>query len=160
MSWKPAALFALLLFTAARPAWADFRGRVIAVHDGDTITVLADRTPRRVRLAEIDAPEQHQAFGTRAKQALSALAYGRQAVVIERGQDRYGRTLGTVFVDGRNLNLAMAESGFAWAYRRYTQEPALLQREQRARASRAGLWADPSPVAPWLFRRTQPKVVP
>lgn len=148
-------LCTLILCALSGPAWADFRGRVIAVHDGDTITVLVERTPMRVRLADIDAPEHHQAFGARAKQALSAYAYGRQAVVIDRGQDRYGRTLGTVFVDGRNLNLAMIDAGFAWAYRRYTQEPALLEREQRARANRVGLWADQAPVAPWMFRKPQ-----
>jgi len=150
-----AAAVAVLLFAVSFPVWADFRGRVIAVHDGDTITVLIDHTPRRVRLVEIDAPEHHQASGSRAKQALSELAYGREAVVIEQGTDRYGRTLGTVFVDGRNVNAAMVENGFAWVYRRYSRNPALIEQERRARGRRAGLWADPAPGAPWDFRKSE-----
>lgn len=154
------AAFVALLLALAGPAWADFRGRVIAVHDGDSLTVLVERTQYRVRLAEIDAPEHHQAFGTRAKQALSELAYGREVLVVERGQDRYGRTLGTVFTDRRNLNAAMVAAGYAWVYRRYSQDPVLLQQELQAKTRKAGLWADPAPIAPWLFRKANAKGSP
>jgi endonuclease YncB( thermonuclease family) len=40
-------------------------GRVVRVHDGDTLTVLVDDTQIRVRLTDIDAPELGQAFGKR-----------------------------------------------------------------------------------------------
>ncbi|MFX5839986.1 hypothetical protein ABTE60_21985, partial [Acinetobacter baumannii] len=56
---------------------ADFQGKVVGVMDGDTVSVLTgDKTPIRVRLANIDAPEKGQAFGARAKQALSSMTYG------------------------------------------------------------------------------------
>ncbi len=32
-------------------------GRVVSVHDGDTLTLLVDRRQVKIRLAEIDAPE-------------------------------------------------------------------------------------------------------
>lgn len=48
-------------------AHADFSGKVVAVADGDTITVLHDKVQVKVRLTEIDAPEKKQAFGNGAK---------------------------------------------------------------------------------------------
>ena len=47
---------AFLLAFALGTAHADFAGVVVAVLDGDTVDVLVDRQPVRVRLAEIDAP--------------------------------------------------------------------------------------------------------
>lgn len=64
---------ALALIFAASSAYADIAGRVVGVIDGDTLDVLVDKRPVRVRLAQIDAPEKRQAFGTRARQALSSL---------------------------------------------------------------------------------------
>lgn len=64
------AVLALVLATAAIAAQAgELRGRVVAVADGDTLTVLdSGQRQHRVRLAEIDAPEKRQAFGERSKQ--------------------------------------------------------------------------------------------
>ena len=42
----------------------------------------------KVRLNEIDAPEKGQAFGNRAKQLVSALAFGKEIKVEAKGQDR------------------------------------------------------------------------
>ncbi len=61
----------------------EFSGRVVAVMDGDTITVLLGREQRRVRLAGVDAPEKGQAFGQRSKQALSQMVFGRQRATQE-----------------------------------------------------------------------------
>ena len=72
-------------------------GKVVSVADGDTITVLVDRTQIKVRLAEIDAPERRQPFGTRAKQAMSKLVFGKTVGVVTVDRDRYGRTVGQVF---------------------------------------------------------------
>ena len=93
----------------ASAARADFAGPVIAILDGDTIDVLIDRQPVRVRLAQIDAPEKRQAFGTRARQALASMVFQQSVKVIDTGRDRYGRVLGTVFVSGKNINAAMVE---------------------------------------------------
>ena len=57
-------LFALGVSTFA---YADFSGKVVGIADGDTITVLRDKTPVKIRLADIDAPESAQPFGNRAK---------------------------------------------------------------------------------------------
>ena len=148
-------LFACSLLAVCSAAWADFSGAVVGVVDGDTIDVLVENRPVRVRLAQIDAPERKQAFGTRSRQALSAMVFRQAVTVAEAGPDRYGRTLGTVFAAGVNVNAAMIDQGMAWAYRQYVTDRSLIQLEAQARAARRGLWADPAPVEPWLFRRTK-----
>ncbi|HIE3795804.1 TPA: thermonuclease family protein [Klebsiella michiganensis] len=137
----------------ASAARADFAGPVIAILDGDTIDVLIDRQPVRVRLAQIDAPEKRQAFGTRSRQALSALVFRQSVTVADAGRDRYGRVLGTVYVSGVNVKAEMVRQGMAWVYRQYATDRSLFALEDEARAGRRGLWADPSPVPPWQFRR-------
>ncbi|WP_080932665.1 thermonuclease family protein [Xanthomonas albilineans] len=150
MVTRLAVLFALFLVVGA--ARADFRGRVIAVVDGDTLDVLVDRRPQRVRLAQIDAPESTQAFGPRARQTLDMLVYRKDVAVVETGRDHYGRTLGTVYIGKMNVNTEMVKQGMAWVYRRYVTDLSLLRIEGEAKRDRRGLWADPSPVPPWEFR--------
>lgn len=58
-----------------------FEGKVVRVYDGDTLTVLANNQQIRVRLIEIDAPEQKQAFGKRSQQSMYKLCGGRLARV-------------------------------------------------------------------------------
>ena len=66
---------------------AEFTGPVISVLDGDTIEVLHNIHPERVRLSGIDCPEKGQAFSYRAKQAVSALAFGKEVIFQTHGQD-------------------------------------------------------------------------
>lgn len=95
-----------------------FRGKVIGVTDGDTISVLRDRQPVKVRLNGIDAPESHQDFGTQSKKTLSDLVFGKEVGIKEVDTDRYGRMVGIVFLaDGTNVNYAMVYAGMAWWYR-------------------------------------------
>jgi endonuclease YncB( thermonuclease family) len=91
-----AVLFFLAVAVAPDLAFADFTGRVVKVADGDTITVLVNKTQIRVRLDGIDAPERGQAFGKRSQQSLAQLCAAKDAYVAERGKDRYGRTIGVV----------------------------------------------------------------
>ena len=137
-------------------------GRVVAVHDGDTITVLdTNRTQHKIRLAGIDAPESKQAFGSRSKQNLSNLIYNRQVTVNWQKHDRYGRTVGVVLVDSHDVNLEQIRAGLAWWYRQYAKEQTpndrqLYERaENEARAAKRGLWADANPVPPWKWRRSK-----
>jgi endonuclease YncB( thermonuclease family) len=149
-------IISTILWLAA-PCWAiDFVGKVIGVTDGDTLTVLREGRPERIRLVGIDAPEHGQPFGTRAKQAASALAFGEEVTVRTIGHDRYGRTLGEVVLpDGRLLNHELVRQGFAWWYRHYSSDQRLATLEAEARTARRGLWADPEPIPPWEWRRAQ-----
>src|ERR1700761_5007838 len=92
---KPFLFFAICL--AAFPALA-FEGRVVSVHDGDTVGVLTSAHEYiRVRLADIDAPELGQPFGQRSKRAMSDLVFGKTVAVEDHGLDQYGRTIGIIF---------------------------------------------------------------
>lgn len=67
--------------------------RVIGIADGDTMTLLVDQKPVKIRLANIDAPEKRQAFGQRSKEALSDLCWGKDAQYETQSIDRYKRTV-------------------------------------------------------------------
>jgi len=144
-------LFAVVL-VAASQARADFCGRVTTVHDGDTVTVLTGGVARRVRLVGIDAPERGQPYASASRRALAARVAGRDVTVIERGQDSYGRTLGRVLAGERDANSSQVRDGYAWVYRRFESDPALIALEAEARAARRGLWRSAAPVPPWEWR--------
>ena len=127
-------LFAGLALVFSCSAFADFPGKVVAVADGDTITVLRDQEQVKVRLTEIDAPEKAQAFGNQAKQALSALVFGKEVRVADHGTDRYRRTLGRVYQGEIDVNAEMIKSGMAWVYRRYSTTRAFTRWKPRRRA--------------------------
>lgn len=143
-----------LCLSQAAFAWS---GKVVNVHDGDTVTVLTPNNAQvKIRLAALDAPELKQAFGARSKQSLADMVYGKNVEVSGSRKDRYGRTLAKLWLDGVDINLAQIERGLAWHYLRYDKNRAYTKAENDARAAQVGLWADANPVAPWVYRR--PKV--
>lgn len=145
-----------LALATAVPAWADLSGKVIGVLDGDTVDVLVNERPVRVRLSEIDAPEKRQAFGTRSRQALSAMVFGQAVTVEDQGLDWRGkRTVGRILIDGRDVNRAMVAAGMAWVYPQYVKDRSLYGVEADARSAGRGLWADKTPVPPWQWRAAQ-----
>lgn len=100
----------ILILLAAQPT-ETLVGKVVKITDGDTITILVKKKQLKVSLAGIDTPESKQPFGTKAKQALSDKIFGKEVRVETQGQDRYERTLGTIFVGARNINLEMGPRG-------------------------------------------------
>ena len=143
-------------FTLAAPQDVErFTGKVIGVTDGDTIKVLVNRKTVKVRLEGIDAPEAKQSFGNKSKQALSKIAFGKIVVVKKTGEDRYGRTLGVIMVGSVDVNAKMIEDGWAWHYKNYNDEERLAKLEEKAKSAKRGLWADPNPLAPWVYRTRQ-----
>ena len=162
LGWLFAALLAPIAWNAsAHPCDTAYcaDALVVGVSDGDTVTVLgdfgADRRQQRVRLTEIDTPERRQPWGTRARQALADKVFQRQVRIASQGEDRYGRLLGRIYLDDRDINREMVREGHAWVYRQYSSDIWLLQDEQAARDSQAGLWSlpDAQRVPPWEWRR-------
>ncbi len=154
----------LLLALACTAHAETIMGRVVGVADGDTITVLdADKVQHKIRLAGIDAPEKKQAFGNRSKESLSALTFDKTVAVETTKRDKYGRQIGKVLVNGRDVNLVQVERGMAWFYRQYQRDQSPNDRrlyeaaEDAARAGKRGLWRDAYPVPPWEFRRNKTK---
>ena len=152
-------LFGFLAILAAPLLAAEYSGKVVGVSDGDTLTLLvpdgASFKQVRVRLGEIDTPESRQPYGERAKQALSDLAFGQQARVVVQDTDRFGRTVGRVYVGGVDVNAEMVRQGAAWVYRQYLKDQSLLMLEAEAKATKRGLWGLPEAerCPPWDWRR-------
>lgn len=132
-------------------------GKVVGIADGDTLTVLQDRKQVKVRLANIDAPEKEQAFGSRSRQSLSDLCFGRHAELDVQTVDRYGRTVAVVSCDGVNANAAQVKRGMAWVYSKYNKDPTLKLLEGWARLQREGLWSEADPTPPWDWRKASRK---
>ena len=140
----------------------EIRGRVVAIADGDTLTLLdASKKQHRIRLDGIDAPERGQPYSTRSRESLGQLAHERDAVAYCSKTDRYGRSVCRVAVGKDDVGLAQLRAGLAWFFRRYAGELPPPQRslyeeaEHDARAQKRGLWRDASPTAPWDHRGSQ-----
>lgn len=137
-------------------------GKVVSVHDGDTITLLdAAKRQHKIRLAGIDAPELSQAFGRVSRQHLADQVSGRTVVIKWTKRDKYQRLVGKVLLAGRDINITQIEAGLAWHYKKYAteQSPEDRQRyaraEEQSRAARLGLWQDGRSVPPWEYRKTK-----
>lgn len=123
-------LAALFLFAWGAAAHADERvypARVLAVHDGDTVTADLDLgfdlTYRAViRLHGLDAPELPTPDGLRSRDALRELLQvscfnplpGVRLSVV--GREKYGRVLGTLYVGSTNVNAWLLQKGYARPY--------------------------------------------
>jgi endonuclease YncB( thermonuclease family) len=140
---------------ASVPITSSFEGQVIRVTDGDSITVRAGEENIKVRLAQIDAPETGQPWGTRSRQELADMVAGRTVIIKSTGQDRYGRTIAQIEADGVDVNRDMITRGAAWAYTTYVTDPSMIEAERTARARATGLWAMPENerIAPWVYRQ-------
>lgn len=164
--WSGAAILLWLLVAASLAQAHDLAGRVVSVHDGDTVNVLdAGKVQHKIRLAGIDAPELHQAFGRVSQRHLSAAVHGKTVVVQWNKHDKYGRIVGTILLDDHDVNLDQVRAGLAWHYKRYEREQPLAERvtyakaETEAHAARLGLWQDADPVPPWDYRKAKKAVV-
>lgn len=150
--------FFILFSTYFTPAAAErLVGHCVGVTDGDTCTLLTENAGQKkttkIRFHGIDAPESHQDFGQASKKHLSDLIFDKAITVDVVDTDRYGRTVGKVFMGGTNVNLAMVQAGMAWWYRPYAaSDTALQQAEEEARSTRRGLWQSSAPTPPWEYR--------
>ena len=143
----------VISFSVSAVAGEMLEGRVVGVHDGDTVTLLmVGNRQIKVRLAQIDAPELDQAFGQQSKQSLSAMVFNKTIKVEKETIDKYGRTVGTLLIGDVDANKEQIKLGMAWVYRKYLHDESLLPIEEVARQAMVGLWADVNPMAPWDYR--------
>jgi len=155
------ALLAFILNSST--SFADtLQGRVISISDGDTVKVLdASNTQWKIRLMGIDAPEKKQAFGQKSQEHLSDLIFDKTVTVEYSKNDKYGRTVGKILVDGVDANLEQVKTGLAWHYKKYEREQSADDRdlyakaEEQARFEKRGLWVDVEPTSPWDWRRNE-----
>jgi micrococcal nuclease len=152
-------LSTLLCLITGQVYAASFTGKLVKVLDGDTVEVMHEGKAERIRLAQIDCPEKNQPFGQAAKRYVLDIAAQKIVTVQVDTVDRYGRTVGEVFLpDGSNLNKQIVGAGYAWQYKRYSKDPAYANHEQEARAAKRGLWQDKAPIPPWKWRKGQRQV--
>ncbi|MDQ0636878.1 endonuclease YncB(thermonuclease family) [Pedobacter sp. W3I1] len=133
-----------------------FTAKVIRIMDGDTMEVLYQRQPIKIRLAHIDCPEKRgsQPFGNQAKKALSDLCFGQMVSVQGQKYDRYKRLIAIIINNNKQVvNQEMIRLGMAWHYKKYSSDPLYAQLEITARKNKVGLWQDSSAVAPWEWRK-------
>lgn len=159
MNWVKLTICALLFLEGTLNA-ATLQGKVIGVADGDTMTLLdAQKKQHKIRLQGIDAPEKAQAFGNKSKQSLHEMVHGKEVMVDFQKKDKYGRTVGKVWVNNIDACLEQIKRGMAWHYKQYANEQSTedrdtyLQAELTARTQSVGLWKDKSPTPPWEFRK-------
>lgn len=126
---------------------------LISVTDGDTINVSNNGTTEKVRLSQIDAPEKSQAFGADAKACLTNILSPGNLTICRDGKDKYGRTIASVAVNGKDVGRQLVAQGCAWAYTQYMEVGSdLLSIENNAKLAGLGLWANTNPIAPWDYR--------
>ena len=114
--------------------------KVTKIVDGDTIDVLLDmgfdiKYKSRVRLFGIDTPESRtrdlveKKYGLMSKKFLQeALSKGTKRIIkTHKGEEtgKFGRILGEIFIDGKNVNMEMCKKGYAVAY--YGQNKDLVE---------------------------------
>lgn len=135
--------------------FAQTSGKVIKISDGDTITLLLKgNQQKKLRLAEVDCPENGQAFGKNAKQFTSAQVFGKTVTFVEDTKDRYGRSVAKVYYDNdKYLSRELIKAGMGWWYFSYSKDTTLGKLQEKAQAKKVGLWQDVHAMAPWEYRK-------
>jgi micrococcal nuclease len=109
----------MVLLTAYKPSAAheathEVRGRIVKLTDGDTVTLLVASNIRiTIRLAGIDAPESRMPYGQAAQAHLRDLVLNKEVIATTHKRDRYGRTVATLWLNSKDVNLAMIQAGMA-----------------------------------------------
>ncbi|MGH7207132.1 MAG: thermonuclease family protein [Nitrospiraceae bacterium] len=130
-----------------------FKGVVIGIEDGDTLTVVRNKARFIMNVAAVDAPELDQPYGQEAKRMVAALVKNQVVTIRVYGTVRQGRLTGEVWLkDRRNLANELVKAGLAWVKRGALVAADLNQTEADAKEVQRGLWADQEPVPPWEWR--------
>lgn len=143
----------IILITLLTSVCVCFAGqfKVTRVTDGDTIKVAGDGSNITIRLVGIDAPETSkkknepgQPFSQKSTKYLASLVLNKVVDLNSYGTGRYGPILGVVFVNGKNVNLAMVQVGLAEVYRGRQEKGLDLEpyrkAEKEARDVGRGMW--------------------
>jgi len=89
------------------------------------------------------------------------MVFGKDVTVVYQKTDQYGRLVGKILLDGKDVNLEQLKAGMAWHYKEYQREQTPEDREvyakaeDEARTARRGLWQDQEPVEPSEFRKEE-----
>ena len=122
--------------------------------DGDTIKLKIDGKKERVRLLAIDTPESVtpdkpvEAYGKEASNYTCNLVKNANKIEIEYDinsdkEDKYGRILAYVYVDGKMIQEELLSKGLArvaYLYSNYQYTEKFKELESVAKENKLGLW--------------------
>jgi len=134
----------------------EIQGVVSSITDGDTLRINNTTGGSDIiRLYGIDAPERDQPYGSEATSALRSKVAAAKVRIVVQDTDDYGRQVGTVYLDTRNINLEMVAQGHAWWYEFFAPDNReLRQAHMKAQENHLGLWRDAKPIEPYDWRRS------
>ena len=136
--------------------WSDVSntGFVSHVVDGDTYDILIDGKELRIRMDGIDAPERGQDFYKKSKEYLGQICKDRKIRVEISKKDRWGRFIAKSYnEENQELGHLMVQEGFAWHFKKYSDDSTLARLETEAFQNKRGLWSLESPTPPWEHRK-------
>jgi endonuclease YncB( thermonuclease family) len=136
----------------------NYTGSIIRVIDGDTYFFQTGNGSIKVRMFVTDAPENNQPYYKESADFLKQYL-NKDAVTKIKGTDRYRRSLGTLYVDGQDINLLSIKNGCAWHFKRYSNDIQYAHAEEYARKNKLGLWGLPYPIPPWNWRNLKQKKI-
>ena len=138
-------LFSVLVLVSFQMVSAEtLVGRVVDIHDGDSITVQLDSQVKnaKIRLLGVDTPEIDFNGSTQGLIAVLARDYLRNLIPLNSvvqidiadigGRDIHGRFLGTVIYNNKNMNLEMIRSGMGAVYFIYPYDKAMAGKYLKA----------------------------
>ena len=128
-----------------------YEGTIIRVIDGDTYVFLTKTGSFTVRMLGIDAPERDQPFSRESSEFLSKYL-NNDAVTKVNGTDKDDNAVGTLYVNGRDINLLSIRGGFSWHYKRYSSDKDYAAAEEYAQENKLKIWSLPNPIPPWTWR--------
>ncbi|GAA4149398.1 thermonuclease family protein [Chryseobacterium ginsenosidimutans] len=151
-------IYIKLLFVSTL-IFSQTKGKIIKIKDGDTVVVLlAGKIQETLRLADVDCPENSQAFGKNAKQFTSSQIFGKTVIFYRTGKDRYKRTVAKIFYGNEKyLSAEIIKAGFGWWYFKASKNIKLQEFQNQAKTNKLGLWADENAMSPWDFRESKRK---
>ena len=148
---KKLSLYVFLVLIFCNTSFADS----LRVVDGDTIVLNGEK----IRFSGIDTPELKQTCmngdekvfcGKSAKMLLIKKIGNQTPECISEGKDTYKRTLAECFVNGESLSAFLVRSGYAFAYRKYSDK--FIKDEEFAKKNKLGIWSMKFQY-PWDFRK-------
>lgn len=149
----------VLAFVVVSPALAqaEFVARVIAVHEGDRLTIHHQGRKDMIYIRDVDCPELKQPYGKQAKHATAAYIANRDVVVRDLKRDRQGQMTADILLpNGRQIAHELVKEGLAWVQPGRSGDQGIKDMEELARAAGKGLWSEPNPTPPWKWKSTKP----
>ena len=121
-------------------------GQVTDVIDGNTIVLTSARTPIKIRIQYIDAPESSQPLYDVVKSHLALLLQGKSAhVVVSSANTEISQ--GKVIAEGMDVAIQMLRDGAAWysvpesSSQAEDDRSTYLEAEGLAKAEKRGVWS-------------------